>query len=283
MTEKTIVDLHTHSVFSPDAKDPVEKMIAKAKRLGMTAFAVTDHCDCNMWDPAPSEDITDAMMYGAGTYALDSIAEQYRIKQELKGKLHYCVGIELGQPLQNPEKAELIAGDERLDLIIGSHHMNEGMDDFYYLKYDQFTADEIKKLYIDYFRQVLKMVIWGKIDVLGHLTYPSRYIVGEYGIKLDEMDYLDYISEILLYLIDRGIGIEINTSGLRQKYGRTFPTVEYIKQFHDLGGEIVTIGSDAHSTVDVGKGINEGIEIAKAAGFRYITYFEKHKPIFIPI
>jgi len=83
--------------------------------------------------------------------------------------------------------------------------------------------------------------------------------------------------------VAKGKGIEINTSGLRQAYGDTFPNLECLKLYRDLGGEILTIGSDAHSNLDLGKGIAQGLDIARAAGFTNIAYFEKHEPQFLKL
>ncbi len=276
-----LIDSHTHTAFSPDAKDSLTAMCERAIELGLYAYTVTDHCDCNFWDKTDDKDITDYMMYGAGEYALNSIKAQYEMKQRLEGRLNFHVGIELGQPLQNIEKAEEIAALPQLDLIIGSHHMNNGENDFYYLDYSSMTSSEIDKLLSDCFTQTLEMCRWGKFDVLGHLTYPLRYICGEHGIGIDISKYDELIAEIFKTLINSGKGIEINTSGLRQKYGLTFPDFKYIKLYKDLGGEIITTGSDAHCTADLAKGIPQGTELARQAGFEYIAYYKKHQPVFV--
>lgn len=286
--DNILIDLHTHSSFSPDAKDSADEMCRRAYELGLSAYALTDHCDCNYWYPVEHyfEDISkasDPIMYGAGEYANKSISEQVRLKNKYDGKLNIIVGIELGQPLQDPNNAEKIVSNDDIDFIIGSHHQNEGEEDFYFFYYNDFSGDEIYRLLNDYFTQMLEMCKWGKFDVLGHLTYPLRYICGDYGIDTDLTRYDEIIREIFITLITKGKGIEINTSGLRQKYGKTFPSLEYVKLYKNLGGEIVTIGSDSHCTADLGKGIAEGIELVKSAGFSHITYFKKHEPKFLKI
>lgn len=285
MDYSKLIDLHTHSSFSPDAEDSLERMVERAAALGLAAYAVTDHCDCNYWYPAESccggEKPKDIEMYGAGQYAFESIAAQSRIKEKLAGKVNFLCGIELGQPLQDIDNAEKAASDKRLDFIIGSHHQNKGQEDFYFLEYDKMTLDEIYSLMDKYFSEMLEMCRWGKFDVLGHLTYPLRYMEGDYGINLDLSRYEEIIREIFRTLIQSGKGIEINTSGLRQKYGKTFPTLEYVRLYRELGGEIITIGSDAHRICDVAAGVGDGVEIAKAAGFGYLTYFKERKPQFI--
>lgn len=275
-----LIDCHIHTAFSPDASSSLESMVKKAGELGLAAYAVTDHCDVNFWDKAVNKNLIDFDMYDSGDYALKSILAVSSLKSEYPNLL--C-GIELGQPLQNLEKAELIANDPRLDFIIGSHHMNKNENDFYYLDYNKMNSSQIDTLLENYFLEMIDMVKWGKFDVLGHLTYPLRYIIGEYGINVNLSKYDDIIIEIFKALIYEGKGIEINTSGLRQKYGKTFPDIKYVKMFRELGGEILSIGSDAHCTADLGRGVADGAELALQAGFKYICYFRDRKPAFLSI
>lgn len=274
------IDCHTHSSFSPDASDSLESMVKRAQELELAAYAVTDHCDVNFWDKAENDNIIDADMYDAGEYALKSVQAVSELKEYYDNLI--C-GIELGQPLQNLAKAELVVSDPRIDFVIGSHHMNKNENDFYYLEYNKMDIKQIETLLESCYIQMLDMCKWGKFDVLGHLTYPLRYISGEYGIDVDMSRNDDIITEIFKTLIQKGKGIEINTSGLRQKYGKTFPDLNYVKMYHDLGGEILTVGSDAHCVADLGKGIADGFEIARQAGFKYLAYFKCRKPEFLKI
>ena len=87
----------------------------------------------------------------------------------------------------------------------------------------------------------------------------------------------------LVTLIANGKALEINTSGLRQPIGKTMPTENYVRRFRELGGEFLTLGSDAHFTEHVGAGIDEGYAIAESCGFEYVTYFENRKPVQVKI
>ena len=145
------------------------------------------------------------------------------------------------------------------------------------------TIDEIYSLTERYFAEILKLCGWGKFDVLGHLTYNMRYIKGVAGIDLDISRFDGLIEESFKSLISQGKGIEINTSGLRQKYGEIVPSLKYVRMFRDLGGEIISIGSDAHTVEDLGKNVADGAEAALEAGFKYLCYFKERKPCFISI
>lgn len=279
-----MLDCHTHTHHSPDANsDTVSERCERALQLGLTAMAVTDHCEVNrFYDKAHynidyDQKYTD---YGFSKVFEGSMAEVTDAKELYSGKLELICGVELGQPMSDIETTEKILSDSRLDFVIASMHELPRHDDFAFLDY---SNEDIPKLLEQYFSEILKIAKWSKFDVLGHLTYVLRYTQGEQGIAVDMRPYNDIIAEIFKNIIENGKGIEINTSGLRQKYGKTFPTLDYIKLYRDMGGEILTIGSDAHSTADLAKGISEGIELARTVGFKRLAYFKGRKPYFINI
>lgn len=284
------IDCHTHTTFSPDGESTPEAMCKKAIELGLSAYAITDHCECSTWfeeeyyrnlGVPKSED--PFVVYDYKSHFYKAVENISKLKSQYEGKLNLICGIELGQATQGWEGAEEVAANKSLDFIIGSLHQIRQHDDFAFLNYANYTHAEIVDLLETYYTEMYEMVKWGKFDVLGHLTYPLRYIEGEYGIALDNEKFDDIIAEIFKTIAYNGKGIEINTSGLRQKYGKTFPDVKYIKLFRELGGEILSIGSDAHCTTDLGKGIGDGIKLALASGFRYLCYFKERKPEFIAI
>ena len=157
--------------------------------------------------------------------------------------------------------------------MLGSLHNLIDDVDFYH--YDFANAD-IRSLMDRYFAEVLDMVRWGRFHSLAHLTYPFRYIP-EFRGKEDYSPWQDAIDAIFRALAERGLALEINTSGLRQSMGRTMPDLPMIRRFKELGGERVTVGSDAHFPQDVGCNIADGLEIARQAGFRHIAAFHKGK------
>ena len=104
---------------------------------------------------------------------------------------------------------------------------------------------------------------------------------GRNDIELER--YNEITDEIFKVLVANGKALEINTSGLRQPIGKTMPTENYVRRFKELGGEFLTLGSDAHFTQHVGAGIDEGYAIAERCGFEYVTYFENRKPVKVKI
>ena len=288
MNIRGLIDCHTHCRFSPDGKDEPSALAEKAVELGLTAWALTDHCECNTWY-APEHygidsktvDSEEILMYNCKQFHDESREPVSRLSEQLDGRISFVRGVELGQPLQAVDIAEQIIADDELDFVIGSLHNNAGVADFFFLQYDKMPAEEIAALLVDYFSQVLEMCEWGKFDVLGHLTYPLRYITGKYNITVDMSKYRDICAQIFKTLIDSGKGIEINTSSLFTDYKTTMPDKQLLALYKDLGGEVLSLGSDAHCAEKVGQGIDVGAELAKECGFRYCTYFKRRKPEFV--
>ena len=281
---RNYIDCHTHTRFSVDSDADIIGMIEKAMSLGLSAYAVTDHCECNRWyseEHYPDE--TTYRYFDFGRDFENSVTAVTKLKEKYDGKLNLICGVEMGQGNQVPEIAEKIVSDKRLDFVIGSMHQLPKTEDFAFIEYDKMTVEEMEKLLEKYFMEVYNLSKWGKFDILGHLTYPLRYIEDKGNIKVDMSRYEEIIREIFKTIIYNGKGIEINTSGLRQKYGKPFPEYRFVKMYKELGGEIISVGSDAHTVADLGKGVADGAEIAKQAGFKYLCFFKERKPQFLII
>lgn len=279
-----LIDCHTHTQFSVDSDANINEMIERACQLGLAAYAITDHCECNCF--YPREHYKDDMFSDYFNYQRDfegSVSAVTRLKEQYGGRINLLCGTELGQATHDFDTAEKIVGDQRLDFVIGSMHQLPQTEDFAFIDYSKYTEDGIYVLLERYFKEIYKLCQWGRFDVLGHLTYTLRYIKGNFGFDADISRFDEIIAESFRTLAYNGCGIEINTSGLRQNYGDTFPSLKYVKLFKDMGGEILSLGSDAHTVEDLGKGISDGAEIAKTAGFTKLCYFKQRKPVFIDI
>lgn len=278
-----LIDCHTHTQFSVDSEADINSMVERACELGLAAYAITDHCECNAW--YEEEHYEDKRFRESFDYKQDfesSVSAVTELKEKYAGHLNLICGTEMGQPMQDIEVAERIVADERLDFVLGSLHQVRDDEDFYFIDYTKYDMDGIYDLCRRYFEEIYEMCRWGKFDVLGHLTYFLRYMKGKHGIDPDISRYDELIAESFRELASKGKGIEINTSGLRQT-GETFPPLKYIKLFRDMGGEVLSVGSDAHAVKALGSGAAEGAELAKAAGFTRLAYFKKRQPFFINI
>jgi histidinol-phosphatase (PHP family) len=140
-----------------------------------------------------------------------------------------------------------------------------------------FAQRSVREAYQPYFAEVRRAVESGLFDLIGHLDLAKRYGVRYYGPFYLSL-FAAEIREILKLAVQRGVGLEINTSGLRQSPHETYPGLEVLRWYRELGGQILTVGSDAHSVEDLGKDINEALDLAREADFETITLFERREP-----
>lgn len=275
MSEQIICDCHCHSEWSFDGRESTDDICRKAIEKGIDVIAITDHCEANGWNnPDESE---------FGNFAElipQSVSHMKESQRKYAGKVKLLRGLELGQAMQDLEAAEKSLALDDFDFVLASVHNVRNMRDFYWLDYEKLSVDELLKTY---FNEILEVVRWNRFDSLAHLTYPLRYISGKSGIKVDMSRYFYITDEIFKTLIGNGKALEVNTSGLRQKLGKTMPDAELLKRYRELGGEYITVGSDAHRKDDIGKGINEAIKILRETGFTQYHYFEQHKPVEVSI
>ena len=279
-----LVDCHTHTQFSVDSEADIDECVKRAAELGLAAYAITDHCECNGWYEKEHYPEDEWYLRESFNYAADfegSVSAVTALKEKYAGKLNLLCGVELGQILHDTEAAKKVNADKRVDFIIGSVHQVIGEKDFYFIDYEKLTMDEIYSLLERYFKEVYEVSRTDLFDVIGHITYCLRYMKQRNGIEADISRYDDIIAETFRNLALNGRGIEINTSGLRQGFGDCFPGIRYVRMFRDMGGEIVTIGSDAHNAEDIAANSTDAAALARAAGFARIAYFKKRRPYFI--
>ena len=262
-----VCDYHIHSDISFDGKDSILALARAAASAGLSEICVTDHCDI---DTASSG----ALAYDCGKY----MQELEKARSEAGGAVRLRAGVELGQPLWDAALAGRILSRE-FDFVIGSIHADGAGEDYYFKKYG--GREECLGLIGEYLADVKAMCLWGGFSVLGHLTYPLRYMRGREGFDVDFLPFQEEIREIFGIIIDSGMGIEVNCSGLFSNIGETLPPLSLLSLYRECGGCVITIGSDSHSARHVGRGIKEGRELLKTAGFRYFSVFEKMKPSMI--
>ncbi len=261
-------DCHNHSCCSPDGDHSVPAMLARAKELGLYAWTLTDHCECQKFETRYRERVRQAWEEMAGVEA---------------GGLRFCRGIELGQPMEDLDAAQEALSGRDYDFVIGSLHNLRDKPDFYYMDAANMDPEALHALLDAYWDEILDMIAWGGFDSLGHVTYPLRYIQGERGVPVDMSRHAEKLDQVLAALVQAEKALEVNTSGLRQKLGETMPNLPILKRYHALGGRLVTLGSDAHCTEDLGKGIDQGMDLLKEAGFREFTIYEKRQPVMLPL
>jgi len=262
-------DCHLHTTFSPDGRQTPEQLIEASVAAGLTEITITEHCECNDNAALPPEETPwpdlDVKAY-TETY------EKLRKTSPIK----INIGIEIGQATQGREYAEKMLSAYDWDFILGSLHNVRGEYDFYYMNYE---GKDLGKLFSQYFDQLYETVDTCRFSSLSHLYYPVRYIYRQ-GQTLDLEQFDGKIKLILELLAKKGLGLEINTSSVNDCFGDLVPGYKYAKMFKQLGGEIVTVGSDSHYTEKVGTGIDTAYKMLKEAGFSAVATFEKQKPVF---
>lgn len=261
-----LCDAHTHTKYSYDGTAAVDKMCTAALENGLDEIVITDHYDANLILPGilPDLDIE------ADRADAEAIREKYP-------SLKVSFGIEMGDPCEFPENTERILSQHKFDFVIGSVHNLPSVPDFYYLDYSKLFDSYIDYIYEAYLGEMIKTAGCGCIDTLAHLNYPLRYIY-DCGKTYDALKYRDKIAELFKTLIKNDVALEVNTSGLTRKMNSLLPGVEELKLYRELGGKLLTIGSDAHAPQRVGENIKHTHDILRDIGFNSYFVFLERKP-----
>jgi len=263
-----MADYHVHTCFSHDSKAKPEAMIAAAMAKGMSSICFTEHCD---FDAPAAEESVDIDAY---------MAKMLDLQAEYRDQIDVRIGIELGLQPHLVKQHHQYVNEYPLDFVIGSLHVVEGKDPYYPATFEG-KADA--QVYDAYFKGLLENVrAFSGFQVVGHIDYVVRY--GNDKVKqYSYAKYADIIDEILTIAIARNIGIEVNTGGLKAGLGFPNPHQDVIKRYKELGGEIITIGSDAHSPEYVGYEFENIKELLKNIGFDYVAQFCQKEAEFIKI
>ena len=270
-----LCDLHIHSDNSFDAESTVEQICEAAVKSNLDIIAVTDHCEAEFINSG--EDCEFGSFDRQIPKSLSDTAEAIK---KYSGKLKILRGLELGEPMHDPSQTKKALAYGEFDFILASVHNLRGRDDFYYMDFDKVDINEVLS---EYFDELAETASFEHFDSLAHLTYPLRYIFERKKIMPDLRIFQGKIDKIFSILISNNKALEINVSGLFKPMNVTLPDLPLIKRFYDLGGKYITVGTDAHTAGMVGKGIEDGLRIAKQAGFKHFTVFENHKPVLFEI
>ena len=270
MNNTRLIDMHSHSDNSPDGFHTPMYMCEHAVRKGLRALAVTDHCEIDKFIE---------QKYASSVF--HSYFETVKARSAFEGQLLVLIGLEVGQAFSNKTLSEKIIEKYPYDFILASVHTPRGFDQD--IKEIDYTKIDVYKFINNYFEELTELAKWEYCDALAHITCPMRGIQGIYEIDFDYSKVQDSLDKLLLTMIENNKALEINTSGLRQPIGRTMPDEQIIKRYRELGGEYVTIGSDAHSAYDVGEGIEEAMQMLKRCGFDKVTFYVSRQAMQIDI
>lgn len=265
-------DYHLHTSFSSDSEAPMKDMIERAITLGLDGICFTEHYDYDF--PANPENLD---------FLLDFVKYQNTLhlyKEEYQNKIEICHGIEVG--VQPHIGTELQAFQKKYgdsyDFILASCHVVAGMDPYEPPYFETYAEKMGMQLYLETLHKNMK--IYDGYQSLAHIDYAYRYYPAprpEFSYNL----YGDVLDEILRELISQGKALEVNTSGLRSGLPFPNPHLDILKRYREFGGELITIGSDAHKPLDLAHAFCNLGDYLDTAGFRYFTIYKQQKPYFI--
>ena len=265
-------DYHMHSNHSGDSRMEMTAMIETLINNGITDMCFTEHYDADYLYDQPGS------IPGQFELDLPSYYKEYcDIFKQYGEKLNINFGVELGIQPHLIDMLNEYAKSYDFDFIIASNHLCHRKDP-YYSYFHEGRKD--KEAFREYFESILESVSsYKEYDVFGHIDYAVRYSP-EMDKNYFYEDYADLFEEILKTIIEDGHGLEINTKGLRVGLKSSNPSEDILKRYRELGGEIITIGSDAHTIPELAWGLDKAEAILKRAGFKYYTTFSKRRPNF---
>lgn len=265
-------DSHVHTRFSSDSEANPKDYIELAIKKGMKGICFTDHNDFDF----PLEEGKVVFNLDFETY----LKYMFELKEEYKDTFDIRIGLEQGLMKSVARRVDEYDKNKKLDFIIGSSHLVEGEDPYYPAFWE---GRQVKETITKYYESTLENVKnCHNYDVYGHLDYIIRYAPNK-DEDYNWMDYYDYFYEILKLLIYQGKGIEVNTSGLKSGLKNPNPDINIVKLYKELGGEIITIGSDSHSVEYLGYEFDRVYNMLKELGFKYYSVFKGRKAEFYEI
>lgn len=262
-------DCHIHTSFSTDSRAPMRSMALSAVSRGLAGIAITDH-----YHPDYPEFIHRT---GQPTAAYHQAMEQ--TKEQFEGQLDVLHGLEIGVLTgQTLPVCQAAASAYPYDFLLAAFHSTETEPFDVLGREGTLTAEE---LCIRYYTHVLDCIAQFKdYDVLAHINLVDRYLDRLPG----EDVYRSLLDEIFRLAIQDGKGLEINTSSYRYGMGeRTTPTLAMLRRYRELGGEIITVGSDAHAPEWVGSHLEAGYALLREAGWSYYAIYKNRSPVFLPL
>lgn len=256
-------DFHMHSRISNDSQADPAAMLAAAEKVGLREICFTDHMDYDPLDPAHK------LTFDTADYnrAYDSLhSSTVKIRR----------GMEFGMLPDNRATLREDLQRRSFDFVIGSVHFIDGLDPYFPPFWEGRTVEQAILASLSDTLTCVKA--HEDFDVLGHLTYISKTRYNPRKAPVPMADYQDLVDEIFKTLVAKGKGIELNTSGV-DACGAYLPAKEYLLRFKELGGSIVTVGSDAHTPDRVGQYCREAVGMVSDI-FGYVCTYRERQPIF---
>lgn len=274
-----LYDCHCHSHHSPDSKSTVREIAEQSISLGLSGVTITDHYNPLSPNYTPEKQLHDI------SHILKSFDEICDVREEYAGRLELFCGVEIGAPFRHNDSCSELACDSRVDEIIGSVHgiapiFNDGSTRGYSPYFDEPT--ECDRLVEAYMTDVYRNAAFCDVDVIGHVTYLERYIIKDGTVLFDVKRFVDACADIMHICINRGKAIEINSKSLTLCDNVPFSELDFFRMYREMGGKLVTVGSDAH-TLNGFSQAKQARDLLVAAGFESACYYKNRHPEFYSI
>ena len=276
-----LVDYHVHTEFSDDSFCPMQDQIVQGIKMGLKEICITDHVDYGIkidWD-----DLEKIRFRSRGEPLANIMYPVYFTKLDYMRSVHgdkiiIRNGMEFGMQHHTVKQFQQLFDKYRdiLDFILLSCHQ-VGDKEFWT---QDFQRGKTQKEYNEeYYREIYEtMKLYHDYSVLAHLDLINRY--DEAGIyPFEKVE--SFIAEILKHAIKDGKGIEVNTSSFYYRLPDLQPSRKILHLYKDLGGRIITVGSDAHEAPYLALHNEEVMNILRdEIGFTEFCTFEKMEPVF---
>jgi len=255
------LDAHLHTDQSPDSNVPIDVYAALALARGIPEIAITDHVDFDARDPA-----YDYVTFAERERTVRSAAERWAPRGVL---------IRFGAELTYNRSWEGDLRDHlrrhRYDYMIGSVHDWPGSPYTPSRIRTWASGRPIDEVVAPYFAEIVAAAQSGLFDTIGHLDVVKRYL-HPHVMPGDLAARPELLDAALAAVADSGAALEVNTSGLRQRAGETYPAPWAVVRYRELGGLRVVAGSDGHRADWFAWGLEAGYRALIEAGFASLTF-----------
>lgn len=274
-----LFDNHNHSEFSFDGKrSSVERCVHSALSKGLWGIAFTDHCDFFI----PEAKRQDENLVPETFDVIMQQKEIDRVQSLIADKgFKILKGIEIGMHENHRKDIRKVLSENTFDQVIASVHYLDGVDPYHGGYYED---KDWKMAYGHYLETIWTEIRWLRdFDIMGHYDYIVRYAPYQ-QTSLRYRDFSDILDEMFTYLIHEGKALELNTKSYQDFKGRLINLdVDILKRYRELGGEIISLGSDSHDPSRVGHDFKRFAELIKSIGFRWSAHYEKRKLVQLPL
>ena len=261
-------DYHVHSSFSTDGISSVGEQLEKASELGIGELCFTEHYEVDLlnnkvWKVDLNKYINDIKKFNQSS------------------KVRLKCGLEIGLPDRSPGTLSQLIDeikDWEFDYIIASLHTIEETTPFNSEYFEGRDINRAASWYLETLYQRIQNLDPKYYSSVGHIDYVSKGAHGLVDPRINYHDISDQLDSLFKYIIPLGKCIEINTSTYRNLGSLEIPGYDWLSRYAELGGEFITLGSDAHVTKHLGYRIKDAAELAKSAGIKYYATYEKMKP-----